>query len=96
MALCVCDSACLRISIDLVEERRIVGKVEEPAKGVQRTRGAIEIVVIELSTKLATKFQPMIASHVAYHIAKLESSFPKRLRELFQTGARRSECDCRP
>ena len=53
MTLRICWSAGNRVGVDLIEERRIVGKVKEAGKRVQRTRRTIEIVVVELASELA-------------------------------------------
>src|SRR6185503_16020861 len=77
MALGVRNSACFRISSDLIEDWRIVGEIEEADKAVQRTRAAIEIIVIMLPTILAAEFQTVISTDVAYNIAKFKCLFRK-------------------
>ncbi len=73
MALGICDSASARVRVDLIEERRVVGKVEESRESVQGSGSAIEIVIIQFFTIFPTKFQTMISTKVTNDVAKLKS-----------------------
>src|ERR1044072_1109925 len=87
MALRVGRAARFGVGVNLVEERRVVREVEETCKGIERTRAAIESVVIELGTKLAAEFQSMVTVHVADHVAKLDCFFRKDTRSRLGPGS---------
>src|SRR6185295_8374861 len=77
VTLRVCWSTRRRIGVDLIEQRRVVGEVEQTRECVQRSRSAVQIIVVELPAKLTTKLQPVITVHIADHVAKLHCPFRK-------------------
>jgi len=84
MTLGVRWSTSLGTGVYLIEKWSIVGKVEQARERKQRTSGAVEIVIIKLPAKLATKLQPVIAVHVADDIAKLHRLFGEDARRRFR------------
>src|SRR5262249_37476641 len=84
VTLCICWATRHGICVDLVEQRRIVGKVKETGESIKRTRSAVQVIVIKLTPKLATEFKTMITPHIADHVAKLHRFFRENSRRGFR------------
>src|SRR6185295_10142405 len=79
------------ISIDLVEERRVVGKVEEPGESVERPGTARQIIVVLFPAMFATESPALISSYPTKLLAQFESVFFKDAGRCLGPG--RAEAD---
>src|SRR6478609_1901028 len=77
MSLCVCRSTGSWISIDLVEQGSVVGKIERTRERVEGTRRTVEIIVVEFLAIFAAKLECMISVDFTHDVAELERLFRK-------------------
>ena len=91
IALRVGGLAGPRIGVDLLENGRVVGEIEQPLERIQRAGAADEAVVVLLPAKFGAELERVIAGDFAQAVAQLELV----LREFGRRGLalRRAEAD---
>src|SRR5262245_55069750 len=91
VALSVGGQPRVRIGVDALEDRRVVGQVEQARERIERARAAEQVVVALFAANLDAIFRRQIAEREVECVAEIEGVLRKDRRRRF--GARRAETD---